>query len=62
MGYIQQTLWDILSKTMGYIRKNYGIYGAKLWDIFGNNRGIYRATTIGYFMGYIWPKLWDILV
>ena len=30
---------------MGYIRQNYGIYSAK---------------TIGYIMGYILQKLWDI--
>ena len=31
---------------MGYIWQNYGIYEAK---------------TIGYFIGYIWLKVWDIL-
>ena len=45
MGYIVQKLWDILAKTMGYIRKNYGIY----W-----------SNTIYNFMGCIRQKLWDI--
>ena len=47
MGYIGQKLWDLFGK---------------IEDTLGYNRGIYRATAIGYFMGYIWPKVWDILV
>ena len=35
---------------------------AKQWDIYGKNNGIYWAKTIGYFMGYIRQKQWDILV
>ena len=29
--------------------------------IFGKNYGIYWAKTIGYFIGYIRQKLWDIV-
>ena len=64
MGYICQKLWDlfdkkrgawdmgytgpldILSKTMGRLRQNYGIYWKKI---------------MGYTMGYICQKLWDLL-
>ena len=41
MGYMWHKLWDILAKTIEYLRINYGIYWAK---------------TIGSFMGYILPK------
>ena len=43
MGYIGPL--DILRKTKGYIRQNYGIY---------------RTKIMGYTMGYICQKLWDI--
>ena len=38
-------IWDLFKKTMGYM---------------GRNCGIYCAKTIGYFLGYIKQKLWDI--
>ena len=57
------------------IFSNYCIYLAKLWDIlvqgiyfvktkgcFRQNYGIYRANIMGYTMGYICQKLWDIFV
>ena len=53
MGYIKKNLKDILDKIMGYILKNMGY----IWK----NYGIYWAKTIGYFIGYIRQKLWDIL-
>ena len=69
MGYFRQKIWDIYSKTkgyiIGYIGQNYGIYwgktmayiGENLWDIMGKNYGIYWAKTMGYIMGYMWQKL-----
>ena len=45
MEYIEQTLWDILSKNYGIY---YGIYWENLWDILGKTYGIYLANTIGY--------------
>ena len=52
MGYIGQKLWDIFSKTMGYIRKTI--------DILSKNYGIYWGKIVSYAMGYIWHKQWDI--
>ena len=40
--------------------KNYEIYLEK-YGIFGKKYGIYWDKTIGYFMGYMRQKLWDIL-
>ena len=55
--------------------KGYGIYLEKLWDIlvhciyFAKTKGysrqnvrIYRVNIMGYTMGYICRKLWDIFV
>ena len=36
------------------------IFG-KIWDIFGKNYGIYLAKTTGYLVGYIRPKVRNIL-
>ena len=66
MGYIGQKLWDILAKTMRYIRKNYGIYWAKILGFYV----IYSAKAMGYIwknygiywsIVYILQKLRDIL-
>ena len=57
MGYIGQKLWDIfgiyMANTIGYIGLRLLVI---LWDIFGNNYGIYWAKI----MGYIGLQLWDI--
>ena len=45
-------LWDILAKTIGYIRINLGIYWAKtigfLWDIFCQNLRNIFGKILGY--------------
>ena len=46
MEYIWQNLWDIFRK---------------IRDIFRQNYWIFCARTIGYFMGYIHPKLFVLL-
>ena len=50
MGYTGPL--DILTNTKGYIRQNYGIYRAKLWDIlwdiFVKSYEIYLTKTKGY--------------
>ena len=69
---IGQKLWNIL---WDIFVKNCWIYLTKLWDklvhwiYFANtkgclrqNYGIYRANIMGYTMGYISEKLWDIFV
>ena len=63
-------LWDIL---WDILFKNCWIYLAKLWHkrsiecikqklrvYIRQNYGIYRANIMGYTMGYICQKLWDI--
>ena len=57
MGYTGPL--DILSKTMGRLRQNYGIYWKKLWDIlwdiFVKSYGIYwgiLGKTVGCIMEY----------
>ena len=37
------------------------IYLEKLCDTLGKSYGIYCAKNIGYFIGYVKQKLWDIL-
>ena len=48
-----------LSKYIGYICKNYGIYLEKLWDLLDKNYELCWAKTIGYIMGYF-LKLWEL--
>ena len=52
MGYIDQKLWGILAKTVGYIwKKLWDI----LWDIWVKNNGIYWQK-----YGIYWAKLYYI--
>ena len=37
------------------------IYLEKLCNTLGKSYGIYCAKNIGYFIGYVKQKLWDIL-
>ena len=66
MRYIFTNNWIYLAKIMGYswdiFGKKYGIYFGKYGIyIFGKKYGRYWDKTIGYFMGYLRPKIWGIL-
>ena len=58
MGYIWQTLWDIVIKICDILGKNYRIYWAK--TIVGKKYGIYWVKIMGNIMGYIGLKLLNI--